>query len=285
MRRTAEKRARSWEKIVKTVLLTGAAGGVGSRLRKILRGRFENFILSDIRRPDDLEKDEKFIEADLSNASDVAAAVKGVDGIIHLGGLPFEFEWEKMLNANIIGTFNVFDEARKAGVQRIVFASTNQVVGFYTRDRRFGTDVPVRPSSRYGVTKAFGESLAALYADKHGIRSLCIRIGRVFDEPEDIRRLALWIKPEDLAQLMCIGLEHPDIHYDIVYGVSHNERGWYDNSRAYELGYKPEGRGEDHVLAAMERQKKAYSDPVSDRFMGAKLCSIEYSGDIERSGK
>lgn len=270
---------------MRRVLLTGAAGGVGTRLRKILRGRYENLILSDVRRPDDLAAGEQFVEADLADVAAVARAVDGVDGVIHLGGLPFEYEWEKMLQANIVGTFNMFEEARKAGVKRIVFASTNQVVGFYPRDRRFGIDVPVRPSSRYGVTKAFGESLAALYADKHGMRCFCIRIGRVFDEPEDIRRLALWIKPEDLAQLMCIGLDHPDIHYDIVYGVSHNERGWYDNSRAYELGYKPEGRGEDHVMAAMERQKAAYSDPVSDKFMGAKLCSIEYTGDIERSGK
>jgi len=270
---------------LKRVLLTGAAGGVGKRLRTILAGRYPELVLSDIRRPDDLLDGEIFKQADLADPDQVAEIVDGVDGIIHLGGLPFEYEWEKMLQANIVGTFNMFEAAHQAGVKRMVFASTNQVVGFYTRDRRFGIDVPLRPSSRYGVTKAFGESLAALYADKHGMRALCIRIGRVADLPEDVRRLALWVKPEDLAQLMCIGLEHPDIHYDIVYGISHNERSWYDNSRAYELGYVPEGRAEDHVAQAMERQRSAHSDPVSDKFMGAKLCSLEFDGDLERSGK
>ncbi|WP_116131413.1 NAD(P)-dependent oxidoreductase [Tropicimonas sp. IMCC34043] len=269
---------------MKRVLLTGAAGGVGTRLRRILAGRFPTLVLSDIREPADLLPGETFVEADLSNSEAVMRAVDGCDGIIHLGGLPFEYEWDKMLEANIIGTYNVFEAARLAGVRRMVFASTNQVVGFYPRDRRFGVDVPLRPSSRYGVTKAFGESLAALYADKHGLRSLCIRIGRVADQPEDLRRLALWIHPEDLAQLMCIGLEHPDIHYDIVYGVSHNERSWYDNRRAGELGYAPIGRAEDFAAEAAESQKTAYSDPISDRFMGAKLCSLEYSGDPERSG-
>lgn len=267
------------------VLLTGAAGGVGTRLRHLLKGRFEKLVLSDIRRPDDLASDEQFVTADLSDPAQVAAAVAGVDGIVHLGGLPYEFEWEKMLQANIVGTYNVFEAARQAGVKRIVFASTNQVVGFYTRDRRFGIDAPLRPSSRYGVTKAFGESLAALYADKHGIGSLCIRIGRVFDVPEDVRRLALWIRPDDLAQLMCIGLEHPDIHFDIVYGISHNDRSWYDNSRAYELGYRPAGRAEDHFAEAFERQKAAKPDPIADRFMGGKLCAIEFSGDPDRSGR
>jgi len=269
---------------LKRVLLTGAAGGVGTRLRKILRGRFDSLVLSDVRKPDDLAPDEAFVQADLADFDAVSDAVRSVDGIIHLGGLPYEYEWERMLQANIVGTYNLFEAAHRAGVKRVVFASSNQVVGFYTRDRRFGTDVPVRPSSRYGVTKAFGESLAALYCDKHGMRALCIRIGRVADLPEDVRRLALWISAEDLAQLMCIGLEHPDIHYDIVYGVSNNERGWYDNSRAYALGYRPKDRAEDHVEQAMERQKAAASDPVSAKFMGAKLCSLEFDGDIERAG-
>ncbi|MBH1973515.1 MAG: NAD(P)-dependent oxidoreductase [Rhodobacteraceae bacterium] len=269
---------------MRRVLPTGAAGGVGTRLRRILAGRFEELVLSDLKAPADIAPHESFRPADLSDLAQVQAAVEGVDGIIHLGGLPLEFEWEEMLQTNIVGTYNLFESARLAGVNRVVFASSNQVVGFYPRERRFGINVPPRPSSRYGVTKAFGESLAALYCDKHGMRVLCIRIGRVHDLPEDMRRLSLWIKPEDLAQLMCIGLEHPEIHYDIVYGVSHNERGWYDNQRAYDLGYRPEGRAEDHLMHALEQQKASQPDPVADRFMGARLCAREFDGDIDRAG-
>lgn len=270
---------------MKRVLLTGAAGGVGGRLRTLLRGRYEELILSDLREPADLHHDEVFRRADLSDMAAVRAAVEGVDGIIHLGGLPYEFGWDELISANIIGTCNLFEAARLAGVQRVVFASSNQVAGFYPRERRFGTDVQLRPSSRYGVTKAFGESLAALYCDKHGMRAFCIRIGRVHDLPEDLRRLSIWLKPEDLAQLVAIGLEHPDIHYDIVWGVSGNDRGWYDNSRAHELGYRPEGRAEDHWEHALERQKSATADPIGDRFMGAKLCSLEFDGDLVRAGR
>ena len=98
----------------------------------------------------------------------------------------------------------------------------------------------MRPDSRYGVSKAFGEALGSLYADKHGLRVLCLRIGNVGDKPLDKRRLSIWIKPEDLAQLMRIGLEHPDLRFEIFYGASYNERAWWDNSRAYAYGYRPD---------------------------------------------
>ena len=241
------------------VLLTGAMGGVGSRMRALLRGRYKELRLSDLRTPERLEEGETFMQADLSDLRQVAKIVEGIDGIVHLGGLPVEHSFDEILQANIVGTYNILESARLAKVKRFVFASSNQVVGFYRRNRRIGADVTVRPSSRYGVSKAFGESLAALYADKHGLRVMCIRIGRVHDRPEDARRLAIWVAPEDLAQLMTIGLEHPDIHYEIVYGVSDNDRAWYDNERAYELGYRPIGKAEEHVAEAMARTAAAAS--------------------------
>ncbi len=266
------------------ILLTGANGGVGRRLRKLLPAFYPEIRLSDVRPPDDLAAHEEFVTADLADPGQVEAAVEGVDAVIHLGGLSTEFAWEDILNVNIIGTYNLFEAARKHHVARVVFPSSNQVLGFYPRHRRLGTDVTVRPSSRYGLSKAFGEAIGALYADKHGVRVFCIRIGRVHDLPEDERRLALWVKPEDLVQLIRIGLDHPDIHYEIVYGQSLNEGSWYDNSRAYELGYRPEGRADEHRAHALSEQAKLVRNPLADRFMGGKLCTVEYSGDPERSG-
>src|SRR6266568_3212220 len=197
--------------MIQTVLMTGAAGSIGTRLRQLLKGVYPNLRLSDIKPPDDLAADETFIKADLASIAEVERAVAGMQGIVHLGGYSVEGPWDTILSANIVGCYNLFEAARKAKVERIVFASSNHATGFYPRQRRIGTDDAVRPDSRYGASKAFGEALAALYAYKHGLRVTCLRIGNFADTPVDQRRLAIWLAPEDLVQLVRIGLEHPGI--------------------------------------------------------------------------
>jgi uronate dehydrogenase len=164
----------------------------------------------------------------------------------------------------------------------VIFASSNHAVGFYPRHHRIGTDVTARPDSRYGVSKVFGEAMGALYADKHGLKVTCLRIGNFGEAPLDHRRLSIWLKPEDLVQLCRIGLEHPDIHFEVLYGASYNERAWWDNHRAYELGYRPTGRGEDHREHAMAEQAKLKPDPVGDFYQGGTFCSMEFDGDKSR---
>ena len=205
-----------------------------------------------------------------------------MQGIVHLGGFSVEGPWETILNANIIGCYNLFEAARRRGVERIVFASSNHA-GFYPRQRRIGIEAPVRPDSRYGVSKAFGEALAALYAFKHGLRVTCLRIGNVADTPVDKRRLAIWLMPEDLVQLIRIGLEHPDIRYEIFYGASDNARGWWDNGAAFRFGYRPQGRAEDHSVAALAADAALPADPVGDWYQGGPFCSDEFDGGIERA--
>jgi uronate dehydrogenase len=186
---------------MQTVLITGAAGGIGTRLRQLLKGVYPDLRLSDVTRPADLGVHETFVQADLARLAEVETAVAGVEGIVHLGGFSVEGPWETILQANIIGCYNLFEAARRHGVRRIVFASSNHAVGFYPRRRRIGVDAVVRPDSRYGVSKAFGEALGALYAFKHGLRVTCIRIGNFGDAPVDRRRLSIWLAPEDLVQL------------------------------------------------------------------------------------
>lgn len=263
---------------MKRVLLTGAAGDVGGRLRKLLGPVYPELRLSDIKTPADLGADERFMQADLADLAQVESAVDGMEGIIHLGGFSVEGPWETILNSNIIGCYNLFEAARRKGVKRVVFASSNHAVGFYPRHRRIGTDVTVRPDSRYGVSKAFGEALGAFYADKHGLRVLCLRIGNVGDAPVDRRRLAIWLKPEDLAQLVRIGLEHTDLRFEIFYGVSLNERSWWDNSRAFAYGYRPTGRAEDCRDTALAAQAKLPPDSVGDFYQGGPFCSDEFDG-------
>ena len=270
---------------MKKVLLTGAAGDIGRRLRKLLPPVYADLRLSDIKVPADLQPQEQFMPADLDDLASVEKVVDGVDGIIHMGGFSVEGPWETILQSNIIGCRNLFEAARRKGVKRIIFASSNHAIGFYPRYHRIGADVTVRPDSRYGVSKAFGEALGALYADKYDLRVLCLRIGNVADKPADKRRLSIWLKPEDLVQLIRIGLEHPDLRYEVFYGASNNERSFWDNSRAHAFGYRPSGRAEDFRDEALEAQKKLPADRIGDFFQGGPFCSAEFDGDTEQLWK
>ena len=269
---------------MKKVLLTGASGDVGTRLRKLLKPIYPELILSDMKTPADLGPDETFIPADLGNFSQVLAAVNGVDGIIHLGGFSVEGPWETILNSNIVGTYNLYEAARQSGVSRVIFASSNHAAGFYPREKTIDTDVTLLPDGRYGLSKMFGEGVASLYAYKHGIGSMAIRIGNVGDKPLDRRRLAIWLKSEDLVKLIRIGLEKPDLLFEVVYGMSDNARAWWDNNRALELGYQPEGKSEDHAQEVLAAEKPV-TDQVAAYFQGGPFCSDEFDADFERLKK
>jgi uronate dehydrogenase len=267
---------------MKRVLLTGAAGGVATMIRPLLAGVYRDIVLSDLKEPANLAPHETFIPADLTRIDQVERACEGIDGIIHLGGCSIEGSWEAILQANIIGCYNLFEAARRKSVRRVVFASSNHAIGFYPRVQRIGVDAVARPDTRYGVSKVFGEALGALYADKYGLRVLCLRIGNVDERPVDLRRLAIWLKPEDLVQLVRIGLEHPELRFEVMYGVSLNERCWWDNSVAYDYGYRPAGRAEEYRDEALAAQAKLPPDPVGDFYQGGPFCSQEFAGDKDR---
>ena len=163
------------------ILMTGASGTIGTSLRKLLPPIYPDLLLIDQNKPADLGPNEKFMAADLADLAQVEAICEGVDGILHFGGFAFEGPWDNILQSNIIGCYNLFEAAYRKGVKRVIFASSNHAVGFYPRHHRIGTDVTARPDSRYGVSKAFGEALGAFYADKHGLRVTCLRIGNVDD--------------------------------------------------------------------------------------------------------
>ena len=128
---------------MKNILVTGAAGGIGTRLRKLLKGAYPNILWSDIRKPGDLAADEAFMAADLSQLAQVEKIVADIDGIVHLGGFSVEGTWDTILQANIVGTYNMFEAAYRANVKRLVFASSNHAVGFYPRSQKIGVDLRV----------------------------------------------------------------------------------------------------------------------------------------------
>jgi uronate dehydrogenase len=267
---------------MKRVLLTGAAGSVATMIRPLIAPIYPEIVLSDAKPPKDLARNETFLDAELTDMAAVERVCEGVEGIIHLGGFSVEGPWETILQSNIIGCYNLFEAARRKGVKRVVFASSNHAVGFYPRMQRIGSAVVPRPDSRYGVSKLFGEGLGSLYADKHGLRVLSLRIGNVGERPIDKRRLAIWIRPDDLVQLIRIGLEHPELRYEVMYGASYNERSWWDNSVAYRYGYRPKGRAEDFLEYALAEQAKLPPDPVGDFYQGGAFCSMEFDGDTDQ---
>jgi uronate dehydrogenase len=206
--------------------------------------------------------------------SDALKITKGVDAIVHLGGYSVEGPWEGILQANIIGCYNVFEAARRNGVKRIVFPTSNHATGFYRRDHTIDHRVYPKPDSRYGVSKVFGEALGSLYADKYGMEFMMVRIGNVNPAPLDKRRLSLWISPRDIAQLVSIGIDHPGIKFEIVYGVSRNKRTWYDNSNAYRLGYQPQDDSEPFAEEILRKEKPS-SDAIAEAHQGGVFCTAE----------
>ncbi len=224
---------------MKTVLITGATGDVGSHLRRELAGKYK-LRLSDLRPLKNKSKNETFYSV--------------------------EGPWEGILRANIIGCYNVFEAARRNGVKRIVFPTSNHAVGFYRRERTIDHRVYPKPDSRYGVSKVFGEALGSLYADKYGMEMFMVRIGNVHPFPLDKRRLSIWASPRDIAQLVSIGIDHPDIKFEIVYGVSGNKRSWYDNSNAARLGYRPQDDAETHAEETLRKEKPG--DPIAELYQG-----------------
>ena len=265
---------------MKTLLITGAAGDVGSHLRRELAGKY-NLLLSDIKPVKALTAGEKSVRGDVAKMADMLRITKGVDAIVHLGGFSVEGPWEMILRANIIGCYNLFEAARRNGIKRVLFASSNHATGFYKRDEKIDHRVYPKPDSRYGVSKAFGEQIGSLYADKYDMEVFCMRIGNVTVAPPDKRRLSNWISPRDFARLVSVGIDNPNIRFEIVYGVSDNKRSWYDNSNAHRLGYQPQDNAERHAAEILAKEKPA--DPRAEMYQGGNFVFAEIGGDPSRA--
>lgn len=264
------------------VLITGAAGNIGRTLRAHLKGRYALLRLTDIAPQEDAGPGEEVASVDICDMAALEDSMRGIDCVIHLAGVPEEAPWDKVLPLNIEGCYNVFEAARRAGVRRVVFASSNHAVGFHRRETFIDTRVEPRPDGRYGVSKVFGEAVGRLYADKYGLSVACLRIGsfRPDNRPSESRHLLTWISHRDMAQLARRCVEHPGYHFVVVYGVSNNLRNRWDNTPVKFLGYRPQDNAED--FAAQVLATSPPEDPIAAQFHGGMYCPIEFVGDTSR---
>jgi uronate dehydrogenase len=256
------------------ILLTGAAGKLGQLLREALAPDAEILRVSDIAPLGPPAPREEVVVCDLADAAAVYGMCQGVDAIMHFGGIAGETEWPELLHANIIGVANIYEGARRAGVDRVIFASSNHATGLYPTDERLSHLTPPRPDSLYGLTKAFGEDVAAHYAYKHGIRSFCLRIGSCAPKPRNRRALSTWLSYPDLLRLINVGLG-ADYIFEIVYGVSNNTRSWWDISAARRLGYEPQDNAEAY---AAEVERIEPDDELARDYQGGSHAAARFKG-------
>lgn len=249
------------------LLLTGAAGGLGKVLRKNLQPFADIIRLSDISALDHPASHEEIMLCDLADADAVSRMVAGTDAIVHLGGVSVERPFDEILPANIQGVYNLYEAARIHGVRRVVFASSNHVIGFHRQGEVLDAESPVRPDGYYGISKAFGENLSRFYFDRYGIETVCLRIGSSFPEPKDRRMLVTWLSYEDLTHLVVRSLLAPDVGHSIVYGASANRDSWWDNHLAEHLGYEPKDSSEP-FRAQVEAQPALPADDPAAQFQG-----------------
>lgn len=261
-----------------TLLLTGAAGAIGTTLRSGLRGH-DRIRLLDVAPLARERPDEEVIVGDIVDPDVAREATRGIDTVVHFAGVPREAAWEPILRNNIAAVYNLFEAARENGVRRMILASSNHVIGYHPVEREVDTGMPPRPDSRYGVSKVFGEALGRLYADKHGIGVACLRIGSFRPRPENARQLATWISPRDMTQLVQRCIDAPDFHFITLYGVSNNAScRWLSSAENRLVGYVPQ---DDAQAFAAEFENAPLAEGPAARFHGGAFCAFEFSGDMD----
>ena len=232
--------------MLKRLLITGAAGALGSHCRRHLGHIAETIRVSDIADLGAAAVHEEIVQADLSDRGAVASLVEGCDGILHFGGKATEGEWSVVRDANIEGMYNLYEAARQSGCRRIFYASSIHAVGYHSVIGSLDETISIRPDTLYGVSKAFGEALARFYFEKFGIETACVRIASCQPQPQNHRMLATWLSYDDLVRLVERVFTVPVLGCPILFGVSANDRRWADNSAANFLGWKPQDNAETH---------------------------------------
>ena len=251
---------------MKKLVLTGAAGALGSKLRAPLAAMCDQLVSNDLTDDlPDLAANETYVQADVSDLAAMEALTKDADMIVHFGAIADEAPWDDILQSNIIGAYNIWEAAYRNGVRRVVYASSVHAVGMHLKTDTIGLDAPHRPDTYYGLAKCFAEDLASLYWDKRGIEAVCMRIFSAAP-PTNARAIGTWLSTDDLIQMVEKSITSPVVGLTTVYGISNNDRAVVDNSKAGHLGFHPKDNAEDFAAEVFA------ATPPLDNKDPANLC-------------
>ena len=270
------------------VLITGAAGRIGTWLRGGLPERGWAVRCLDVVPVPDVRPGEEHVVADVTDLAAMVDATRGASAVVHLAGVVGESTWPFISHANIEGTYVALEAARRAGVRRVVLASSNHASGYTPRPAEGllrEEDAPPRPDTYYGVAKVTMEALGSLYHDRYGMDVVCLRIGSAFPEPTTVRMLATWLSPDDTVSLFDAALKAPSPGFSVVWGVSANTRNWWDLTAARALGYEPADDAEVYAEALIEAHGEPDpDDPVHSR-VGGQYTLPEFDAEnVEAAG-
>ena len=257
---------------MKRLLITGAAGGLGTFAREHLKGFAETLRISDAVEIGDVGPGEEFVQADLADAGAVMDLVEGCDGIVHFGGISTENTFEKILEANIRGVYNLYEAAYAHGKPRIVFASSNHAIGFHKVSDVLDADVPPIADGLYGASKVWGEQIGLVYYHKYGMETARVRIGSCFEKPRNVRMLATWMSPRDMFALVERIFTVQHLGCPVIYGVSDNSALWWDNSKAGYLGWVPRDSADPWREEMQEKEPPSTPEDMAVRFQGGPFC-------------
>lgn len=263
----------------KKILITGAAGRLGTELRRGLAPLAETLVLADMVEVKDLKANEEGLVFDLGDMDATMAATAGVDAIVHMGGAPLERPWQEILDSNIRGSYHIFEGARKHGVKRVIYASSVHAIGYYGVEDNVDANVTGRPDSLYGVSKCFVEALASLYFDKFGIESGCIRIFSSFPEPADRRMLWSWLSFDDCIRLVTACLTAPRLGATVTVGMSDNKVKPVNMRPSGHLGYTPQDSAEPFRGGVEGRTPPSDPTDPAVKFLGGWFCNLGHPDD------
>ena len=260
---------------MKKIVLTGAAGRLGSYLREPLLKLTETLVSTDI--VSDIGKlypNETYISADLSNLPAMVGLLKDADMVVHFGAIGDEAPFDDILQSNIVGAYNIWEAAYKNGVRRVVYASSIHAVGMHKKTDFIGIDAAHRPDTYYGLAKCFAEDLASLYWDKRGVESVCMRILSCA-QVSNARAVGSWLSYADLIQLVEKSITTQVTGFSIVYGVSDNDRAPVDNTLASHLGFKPKDNAEQFSEKIFAESEMSDPHDPGNMCQGGPFASVE----------
>ncbi|TNC74903.1 NAD-dependent epimerase/dehydratase family protein [Rubellimicrobium roseum] len=231
--------------MLKKIVLTGAAGALGSALREPLSRMCERLVSVDLKgAPAALAANETWTVADCAEMEQVAPVLEDADIVVHFVGIPDERPFEELLRPNFLSSYVIWEAAHRAGCRRIVYASSVHAVGMHETNAGIDTDAPHRPDTFYGLSKCFAEDLARLYWEKRGLEAVCLRIFSATEQPQTPRALGTWLSRGDLVHMVERAVDTPTTGFCVVYGVSNNDRAPVSNAKVAFLGYRPKDNAE-----------------------------------------